>query len=271
MVNQLDKNAATIAARLASDWSNAYVIACSVEKGVGNGRPPTETVEAPTVSGKESGQAFARRIKALANGSVYGMGVGGVLATLDKWNEIAAEHGLPTSDQLTPEDAETEPTYPDIAWKREGTGSKVKDIVNNPGAVAEALRDPRFADKVADRASADAKQNAARSLVDQAALDAPDVKTKVRKETAIHDRIAEESVDKAVNPAGSAFAGALSHGGQWKIIRALKATIDEAEAWIETPDAADPANRDVLLRNLREQRFRIQAIELVLDADEVLR
>ncbi len=266
--NQMTRNAKRVAAGVVSDWRNAYIIACSVEKGVGSG-DRTDLVGPQTRSGKESGQAFARRIKEQANGSVYGMGVAGVLAAFAKWDEVAPQYGLPTSDQLTPEDADRDPAYPDRPWKGGDSGKgKVKDIAGNPGAVAEALRDPRFADKVAERASASAKQNVARTMVDQAALDAPDVKQRVRSEAAKHDRLELEAARPAPERHASIVDAAdvvLAHGADAELAHRLRMAVDGWDRWLNhSPWATNPANAAVALRAVREQRLRLQAIELVL-------
>jgi hypothetical protein len=136
---QIEANADVVAQGLASAWRNAYVIACSVRSGSG----PADAEKVPATE-------FARMVKAHAGGKVYGLGESGIRASLRKWDRVAKETGLPTSDQLTPADAVNEVPYPDRPWYEEkGSAnverSKVGDIKGNPAAVARAVgEDPRL-------------------------------------------------------------------------------------------------------------------------------
>jgi len=149
---QIRQNAAAVAAGLASDWHNAYLIACSVALNEGSrSRARTRARD----DGKVSGNEFARLVAAAAGGKVYGMGPKAIVAALTKWDRVAAEAGLPTSDTLTPADASRQVDYPDRAWyEQDGSPhvarSKEQDIAANPAAVARAIAaNPDLADRVA--------------------------------------------------------------------------------------------------------------------------
>jgi len=175
--DHVQRNAARVADGLVSDWRNAYLIACSVRLGAGNGRP-SETSRASEVSdGKTSAIGFARMVAEKAGGKVYGMGDRGVRAALTKWDLLAPRYGLPTSDQLTPADGQTEPDYPDREWKAddhsaEVARSKVDDIIQNPTALERAIRrSPRIAE-VARQAIEDIDQG--REMRRQVTMPEPD-------------------------------------------------------------------------------------------------
>jgi hypothetical protein len=142
---QLEANADVVAKGLASAWRNAYVIACSVRSG----GSPHDAEKVPATE-------FATMVKAHAGGKVYGMGEAGIRASLRKWDRVAKETGLPTSAELTPDDAAKNVPYPDRPWYEEkGSAnverSKVGDIKGNPAAVARAVtEDPRLAKAVAE-------------------------------------------------------------------------------------------------------------------------
>ena len=165
MSTQIERNAAVVAELAGSDWQMAYVIACSVQIGAGNGRP-SETSRTREVSGKVSAAEFARMVKTAAGGNVYGMGDKAIAARLRKWDEFREEQDwdIPASASLKPSDANNYPAFPPVPFAREDGAAgrdesnkgKVQDIKNNVKAVAAALDDPAFASKVADAASADA-------------------------------------------------------------------------------------------------------------------
>jgi hypothetical protein len=164
---QIRRNAEIVADGLASAWRNAYVIACSVriEERGGDRR---SNANSRLIGGKVSGEEFARLIKAAANGKVYGMGPHGVRAALRKWDKVAPEYGLPTSNTLTPADADHDVDYPNRSWfEEDGNGesekSKIADIANNPKAVVEAVRQsPNLAEAIVADNEADERINIAK-------------------------------------------------------------------------------------------------------------
>lgn len=161
---QIEKNAAKVAGRLKHDWQNAYVIACSVELGAGNGTPlsgPTASKAPRTQEAfKVSAEEFARQIKEQAGGKVYGMGAAAIRSTLKKWNDLATDPrwNMTPSYDLTPEDADKDGAvvFPDRDWREEAGSeyvarSKDDDIKSNVAAIARAAAaDPEFADEVSD-------------------------------------------------------------------------------------------------------------------------
>jgi hypothetical protein len=209
MTTQIERNAAVVADLAGSDWQMAYVIACSVQIGAGNGRP-SGTSRTREVSGKVSAAEFARMVKAAAGGSVYGMGDKAISARLRKWDWFRDEQewDITASADLTPADANEYPAFPPVPFSREDgvagddetNKGKVRDIKSNSRAVAAAMEDPTFAAKVAAAASPAAKRNIATATVDQQTLDDPAVKQKVRGQVAQHDDTASKSRDGASTP-----------------------------------------------------------------------
>lgn len=247
MSTQIERNAEVVADLAGSDWQMAYVIACSVEKS----KPGPKIVGTPTNS-KASAREFARMVKAAAGGSVYGLGVDGIISRLTKWDEFAAEWDIPLSDALTPADAKQYPAFPDVPFARQDGAAgedqankgKVRDIKNNAKAVAAALEDPEFAEKVGASASPKAKRNAAAAVVDQQTLDDPAVKQKVRSQVAQHDDTASKSRSGGSTPTIDALdksSRALTNSHLMESFgefRKFKAEVESGEWVINDRDAS---------------------------------
>lgn len=170
MATQIERNAEVVADLAGSDWQMAYVIACSVEKGKA-GRPSGNVRNSG--DSKVSIIEFARKVKAAAGGSVYGLGQDGIAARLTKWDEFAAEWDIPLSADLKPEDAKQYPAFPDIPFARqdgaagdgESNKGKVRDIQNNAKATAAALEDATARQKVIDNMTAAARTALAAEII----------------------------------------------------------------------------------------------------------
>ena len=216
---QIERNAKVVANGLASDWRNAYVIACSVERPGSGVRVNGEFPVYP--SGKTSPEGFARLVKDAAGGRVYGMGTDGVRAALAKWDRVAAETpGLKrlTSDRLAPGDAGRDVKYPNRSWYEEdGNGkaskSKAKDVARNSAAVVEAIQTtPELA-----------------AAVIETIIHTPELEAEARTAIARHDeergRTGTSQESRTVDLAGHLVVGI--HKDQ-KATRALSALVAKA-------------------------------------------
>lgn len=128
----------------------ALLAACSVEKG------SKEGVTIVTPSGKVTGRAFAEKAGSTAPR---------VLRHLAAWDEFAKAVGYPLAKELAPADALTlEVSEGDaVYWadhvslnsKGGDESAKVRDVKNNTAAVAEAMKDPEFREKLGKRVDTD--------------------------------------------------------------------------------------------------------------------
>lgn len=224
MATQVQQNAEVVAELASSDWRMAHIIACSVAKGSVGAQSANA---AGAAQGKVTVREFARMVKAAAGGTVYGMGERGITSALAKWDAAAAAGEVPAAESLTPRDANLVIDYPDRPWKAEdGSGSKVRDVVGNAPAVAEALRDPRFAARVSALATPAAKQNVAREFVDEQALDDVHVKQKVRGQITKHDESNRQVSDATVGGVGKGIKDAFAAQGDKRIYDAAMRLVD---------------------------------------------
>lgn len=197
MATQIERNAEVVADLAGSDWQMAYVIACSVQIGAGNGRPKTSGT--PEVSEPKVGAlAFARKVKAASGGNVYGLGENGIAARLRRWDELAEQYGFRPSAALKPEDANEYPAFPrDVPFQRENGAAgqdesnkgKVKDIANNPRSNAIALSDADTAAKVIEEMTPQAVSDFIDTAIESGKL-TPKVSSK------LNDHLEEKKRDK---------------------------------------------------------------------------
>lgn len=183
----------------AKEWERAAIVAAFVSL----------TPNGKGLDGQMSGQEFA------------GLGIKGLSSdkTVRHYVEAWVSSGLP---KPRPGEKVDLPTSEFPSRK-----TKAQDVAGQPGAVAKALEDPRFAEKVAQRATPTAKQAVARTMVDDQALDDVYVKQKVRHAVVTHDAT-NEAVSNATHGKygdsglGQAFSNAVPDKDLDRALRHLR-------------------------------------------------
>ena len=241
-MGQIQKNAREVAGLLGSDWRIAYVIACSVKEGAGQGSKKLLQNSAEVGEKKVSLFDFALLIKEQAKGRVYGLGRMGIKARLDRWNELYDKGVVPWhSDDLTPADANDEVEWPDMEFQRQDGGvgdkgkSKVADVKQNATAVAEAMSDPAFVEKVTARMDVKTKRDLAVQVVDEQVLDAPVTRQKIRNAlnefSEINEQVVEETRGRhAINDVISSAASIQGNKHGFAALQALRSWSAEIES-----------------------------------------
>ncbi len=156
----------------AKEWERAAIVAAFVSTSDGPGKRNVSSAISPV-------EFAALGLKGLSSAN-----------TVRHYVEAWKSTGLP---QPRPGEKVDTPTSEFPSRK-----TKAQDVAGQPGAVAKALEDPRFAEKVAQRATPTAKQAVARTMIDDQALDDVYVKQKVRHAVVTHDA-ASESVSDAIH------------------------------------------------------------------------
>jgi hypothetical protein len=132
----------------ATEWERAAIVATFVRKGAGNGRPKSGNHGEPTEV--SSVAAFAKkRIAGLRNERT-------ITKYLDAWVDHSGFE-VPEPGDVIPVDEL--PEWESIITELPNYKSKQDDIKKNPAAVAAALEDPAFADKVIRQTAPTAKEN----------------------------------------------------------------------------------------------------------------
>jgi hypothetical protein len=149
-------------------WPFAILVACSVEKGVGDGRPRKTSANAE-VSGKASIVAFAARA---------GTSQDRVRRYLEAWNNAAKAGHCPSSTELGPADVDAV-AYPALGWREhyaasnatmtystKGTTRSAKALLRrSPEAAEDIMSDQTVADRLLDTpAGRDRVEKAARKV-----------------------------------------------------------------------------------------------------------
>ncbi len=140
----------------------AVLVACSVEKGMSNGRP-RKTSAIAEVSAKVSMAEFAR---------AAGTQDDRVKRHLVAWNKLAEQFPgeLPTSDELTPASANSIDLDNEqlTAWDNmKLTSGTDKTLSENTASIARVLANPEVRAKVVSRMEPDTRQDVAAEVIKQ--------------------------------------------------------------------------------------------------------
>ncbi len=135
----------------------AVLVACSVEKGSGGPTVATATVSKVTM------RTFAEKA---------GTDAARISRHLTAWNKLAEQFPgeLPTSDELTPADANSIDLDNEqlCAWDNlKLTGGTDKVIAENPSSIARVMADPEVRAKVIERMEPQARQDVAAEVIGQ--------------------------------------------------------------------------------------------------------
>lgn len=144
-------------------WQFAVLVACSVEKGIGNGAAG-HTANLHDRGGKVSAARFAQ---------AAGTGDSRVLRYLDAWQDAATKGWVQDATELRPEHAHAM-TLPDRPWRAKDGGvydaSRTGGQINDVGQIADkAARDPQYAQRVVREVTKASPQatDAARQALDE--------------------------------------------------------------------------------------------------------